>query len=639
MLSRSTSPILPVLGVLLLLSSACGGGGGSSKALELLSVSPETGSANTIWTLTGGTFSRDLEENVVRFDGARAMVLALTTSGALQVTGAFPPVTEAETKSVTVQLGSRISNPIAITAVPTGTIQPFGLDRKIFGRVDSLHFAGESLVVVDRGRGAFRQDLASGEITPIALDGENGVQNVRGVFLGRDGEILIADANDAGDTRLLRQAGLGWLVLSTRSTDDYVAVAFDTVGTRYEVTLETVRRFLVDGALDGTWDPVEAFTPSSAVFQNGALFVADPAGARVVRFDPITAAQTDFASGLTLVTSIVGDGTNLYASQEFASEISRINASGGISLHRDAPFNVTTLARRGTGEVAFTSPETPFIVSADGPSEFSVLAGGIENAITLTRMGDELLVSDNVNKCLPSPSGPGRAQVIGISAATGVVRLVSNEVCVVAGVVADGGTHAYYADLYGKVVGRFDLATGTRTVVLGTSGGLIAPISVALDRDGDLFVGETDDPTLAAGNARVGRLPAGGGAYDPGFATAVPGRVVVTMRISGEKLWFADVDEPGLFSVPLAGGAVSTEMVDARPAFDGIEADGAGGVYFTDFLGDVGTIRHLSVDGVETFIGGNADPLLALEREANGDLLTSVIVFNDDHDPVVIYSP
>ncbi len=566
-------------------------------APHLTSIDPSAGSSHTLFTVRGEELGEDLDKLTVWFDGREATVVS-ATSGRLVVTGGFEPVDESIAVSVTVERDGRLSNALAVTAHPDGSVRPWGGAAKVFGTPDSIAVVGTGLHVVDSDRGLFTQDLGNGAITTRARNDRDGFGALQGVFAGPGGALYASDQVELGANRLFRLDPDGWRLVAQLS-QPLVAMPYDPDGRLYLVYATTVQRLLANGNLDGTFSATLPAAAGGAVFQAGLLFVSIPTQNKIVKVASDTGAVTNHATlAMNLPRAMDGDGTNLYVAD--TTGLLHVDAGGTVSVYSTVDLDplayddVRQLVRRSGGELVLSQPDQRLVLQLEGQASGSVLASGIVQATALVYAGEELLVTDTGLGCWETPAGTPQGVVLALLR-DGSVRRVTTQACVRSGLSPAGEGFAAFTDSPTSRVARIDLATGSVTVLADADDGIRVPLAVDADGGGNLFVADFDTTETVGAITRI----AANGGVTRDFALST-GTVPNSLRISGDEIYMTDSADGGVFSVPVVSGGPFQSVVTAA-AFPisytgGLSPDGAGGIYLSDFILS-GQVHHVSADG------------------------------------------
>ena len=120
----------------------------------------------------------------------------------------------------------------------------------------------------------------------------------------------------------------------------------------------------------------------------------------------------------------------------------------------------------------------------------------------------------------------------------------------------------------------------------------------------------------------------------PAEAVTEDGVFLAQESIDGMELYFVKMDEPGIWSVPIAGGEAEVVLSDLGIADWGSWVVGPAGIYFVDH--NPTTIRFVSfADGAirEVFVPPKQMPYLGRALSLSGDgrsLLFAMIDHSDD---------
>lgn len=591
--------------------------------LSVESVSPESGSSRTIWTIRGAGFSPVPEENVVRFGGAVARIESASETE-LVVTDAFGPRLSASTVEVVVESRGVTANGPAVTAMPNGTMRAPVAGGHAFRRVDSFATAGDSLWVVDSDLGVFRHTLSTGIIERITSHGDQGAGRIEGVFADPAGTIYAVDVTDIGERRMLRRevATGEWTPVATLS-DAVLELVPAEDGYVYVVTEYAVRRFSAGGQFDETFQPVLTGPIGGAAFQWGALFVSHAWNDQILEIDPVTAEVTTFSSNVYAPADLIALGSGLvsvdyHGIREFSADASSLPMQTlPASISPWAPMRLAPV----NGAVLIANTADARIFRIDGQS-VSLASAGIMDAYGMATVDGNAIVS-SVASCFREQGGDlWQGAIFEMSPAA--VRVVSTAICAPYGLAPAGGEAVYYArsndDGSASEVGTLRVSDGVVTVLGTHADGIAFPLIAAGAPDGSVFVANVDFYT---GASRIAKI-AVDGAVTPDFATAPDWSITYSLAVSGEYLWSSDPAMQQVTRVGLqSGGGLESVPLETpvTVGYDALSADGEGGVYATDAM-TLAVVR-VGTDGSVGELASLADAMAptALERDpVDGDV-------------------
>ncbi len=259
---------------------------------------------------------------------------------------------------------------------------------------------------------------------------------------------------------------------------------------------------------------------SVALGADGSVYISDPNSRRVRRVD---------SKGI--VSTIAGDGEQGYLADGVPAATAPLNQPQGIAL--DAPGNLY---------IADTADQRIRKVGVDGLIETVAGTGtagfsGDGGAATSAHLSSPIaVIVDSAGNLYISDAGNHRIRRVGTD---GSITTIADSLLDPAGMaidaagnlyIADSGNHRVLRRTPDGTISTFAGTGATGRVVDGlpaTQGILLKPVTLALDPQGNLFIGDIDDnsirrvrpdgimDTIAGGFYSV---PPGG---DPAFATAV----------------------------------------------------------------------------------------------------------------------
>ena len=640
------SPVRPaVLGFAMFALTGCGsslepmqreapeeGGGGGGKPLPtatdaieptpaIVSISPQSGSSRTVWTIRGSGFSPAAQDNVVRFGSGLATVVSASET-MLIVTDAFGARTDSENMPITVESRGIVAGGPTVTALPNGTMRPAPGSGHAFGRAHSFAGDGSDVWVLDADVGLFRHRLSTGLIQRMTAHGEQGAATMDGVFSGPDGRIYVSDVTDAGERRVLRRDGNAWTTLLLLA-DPMVELVPVESGEVYVVTQDAVRRFAADGSLDVSFMPSLSGPITGAAFQWGALFVSHGWNDEILAIDATTAEVSTFSSDVYAPADLAAHGDELVALDYHG--IRAFSAGATASAVQPLPGSISPWTRMRLGiagsAVLVANEDDARILRVDAQG-VSLASAGIVDAYGMARIGESRIVSSlgscfrEVTDVLP------RGAIFEVTDAA--ARIVTTDVCAPYGLAPapDGAVYFTRSNDEGTAseVGTVRIADGAVTVIATHADGIAMPLIAAGAPDGSVFVAHLDIFTGASSVAKIAQ----DGTIDPAFATAPEWSVTFSLAVSGDQLWSSDPAMGQLTRVPLAAGGalepVGTDLA-VMVGYDALAGDGAGGVYAVDAM-SLSIVQVTSADEVSVLatIEQGASPT-ALERNSvDGDV-------------------
>ena len=285
---------------------------------------------------------------------------------------------------------------------------------------------------------------------------------------------------------------------------------------------------------------------------------------------PAVNAQLAYPRGVAL------DGSgNLLITDSNNARIRTVSANGTIST---VPGNATYGAT-GVGDIAVDSAGNIFIDgSASGLTSFE-LTGDFSGTLFLAQVSS----SPPGISVLRKISAAGTISTVAGNSASGLYGVggpaIGGQFGSVQGVAADGSGNVFVADPVDNSVLKIS-AAGILTVVAGngtskfsgdgglaTNAELAAPMAVAVDGSGDLFIADYD-------NGRIRKV--------------TPNGMITTVAGNGDAGYAGD-----------GGQALNAEI--ARPS--GVAIDGSGNIFILDTTNSV--VRKVAANGVITTIAGN----------------------------------
>ncbi len=313
------------------------------QAPIIVGFSPRTGTAGTTVIITGVNFSTSIVNNLVKFNGALALV---TTATATSLTVSVPE--DGSTGKITVQVGSQTATsaedfvyetPVTLTVSTfagsgeIGSTDGIGTAAEFFGPHGIAIDAAGNLYVADLGNHVIRKITPEGTVTTLAGSGVAGFADGVGTAAQFSGPTGIA-LDAAGNIYVADQATQRIRKITPTGTVSTLAGsgAYSFGGAP-------------GGYADGNGTDARFFLPKGLVVDgSGNVFVADHLNNRIRRVTP-AGVVTTFA-GSTLGSA---DGTgaaaqfnrpsgiaidaagNLYVADEFNSSIRKITPTGTVS--------------------------------------------------------------------------------------------------------------------------------------------------------------------------------------------------------------------------------------------------------------------------------------------------------------------
>lgn len=603
----------------------------------IASVSPSSGSANTIWTITGANLGTSA---TVTFNGHEAAVLSATDTQ-LVVTDAFPPVDAIAAISVSIENADQVSNSHAVFGFPSGTDREQG-EWRIWTTVADFAVSGTTWYVVDLTKGLYAFDTATRGITRVLSVDEPGMGSPIAVdAVGTD--VYVTMENGAGIVRIFRRTAESWEQFTAPGVG---ALAIVDAGSNKRYVAGTSSIILVnqDGSADATFAFSAADEIGGLAVVGGALYVTYPNLNKVVSVDN-AGVQTDFATtGLASPRATVSDGaTGLYVLDSVG--IQAVDNAGAVTLYSNQTLpdvqgassyaDLRGLVRLPGGELLVSDPSRGYIFRMDDATTGAVPVGGLLLSVAHARLGDETFYGD-LDSCYESDPNELTEGVLLALSPTGA-RVVSTDYCAIY-VLAPSGTdslllNAASLDAFAKsAVIRIDVTTGAATVLADETDGLVLPVASVEDTDGTVYVVNAD-ATLQSSVYRI----APNGTVTPDYiAHAVPSGsdASIGLALSGGYLWATRLSDGsgitgGIYRASTATGgdweAVYGEtFLEVLPYFDAIIPDGNGGIHVADYISQA--IVHFDAQGLP----GHIVPIpvsgipAALERDAaTGDFIVT----------------
>lgn len=599
---------------------------------SIASISPSSGSANTIWTITGANLGTAA---TVTFNGFDASVLSASDTQ-LVVTDAFPPVGETTVFAVSVENADQVSNAHAVFGFPAGTPRE-GDEWRIWSNVDDFAVSGTTWYVSDATRGIYAYDTTTRDISRVLPLDAPGMGTLSAIdVVGTD--VYVTATTPIGVTRLFRKTAESWELYA--NVDVPLAVLDAGANQRYVVDAGSVTRLNQDGTVDSVFSFSNQDTIGGAAIQGGTLYVSYPNLNKIVSVDNV-GAQTDFATaGLSNPRNLVGDGaTGLYVVDDLG--VQAVDNTGAVTLYSNQSFpgnygDVNGLARLAGGELLLSNAGATWLFRMDDATTGGVPASGLKSSYAHARVGSESVYAE-LESCFSANPAELTEGVILSLTPTGA-RIVSAAYCSMYGLSASGTDAvlavAFSSDATKSVVARIDLQTGTVTVLADQTDGLSLPVAAVENAAGEVFILNTDN---ANGNQSSIYKVAANGTVTPDFiahATQTPGDFSIGLALSGDYVWatrFQDANGliGGIYRASTATGGdwepvYGTDMLQILPYIDALIEDGNGGVYVADYI--TGAIWHIAADGTAALVAPLETGVpLGLDVDwTNGDFLVAV---------------
>ena len=443
------------------------------------------------------------------------------------------------------------------------------------GPATSAHFFTPIAVAVDQAGDLFitdsftgtvrRVDAGTGLIATVAGTGMNGLGDggpatsaglsvPKGVAVDSAGDLFIADSFDY---RVRRVDG--------------------TSGQISSVTGNGTATFSGDG---GPATSAQLAGTPVAVDASGNVFIADSTNNRIRRVDATTG----------VITTVAGDGTagpgvdgvpatstafhtptavtvdsagNLFIADTLNNRVRRVDATTGV---------ITTVA--GDGTDGFSGDGGPATIAEISSSFWGGLAVDSAGNLFIADTGNQRVRRvDAITGVITTVAGTGTR---GFSGDGGPATHAQLDTPV--GVAVDAAGNLFIADDTNNRIRKVDVTTGVITTVAGTGTGgfsgdggpatgaqLAAPIGVAVDAAGNLFIADTGNQRVRRVDAATGVITTvagtgtGGFAGDGGFATsaqlAIP--LGVAVDAAGDVL-VADAYNVRVRRIDAATGTIAT---------------------------------------------------------------------------------
>ena len=461
--------------------------------------------------------------------------------------------------------------------------------------------SGGSIYVADTGNHTIRRITPQGVVTTFAgtagqagsADGTGTAarfSSPAGLALDAGGTLYVADsANHA--VRRISAAGAVTTVASM--PDAPLKLALDGAGGIYVLSAQAVRRLAADGSIATLPVQPGAGAPANQPFGLGFSGIAVDASGNVFVAD---AATPGFASGIGTVRKLDPQGRALPFGAA-ADGLVRIAFPVDIALDGAGRLLVANNGRQSfTPRVSF-SYRSLLRIEPDGTR--SVVAGADEDGRTVdgpamqARFGDPRAIA----------SGPG-GQVVVVETGRNAVRLVDAQGTVTSLAGGDGAGQAdgasaqarfdgpegiaaasdgslYVAERTGRTVRRISPAGVVTTWAPPTLSTLERRVSVAVDREGTVYLGYS---AFASFERPVYTVAAGGSITFVANATTDGSSNAIAVDASG-NLILAEPD--GVKAVASDG---SKRVLAAGVNAIALAADATGAVYFATRDGTVGAV-------------------------------------------------
>lgn len=607
----------------------------------ITSISPASGSSNTIWTLTGANLGTAA---TATFNGFEATVLSATDTE-LVVTDAFVPVAAMTAVAVSVERADQMSNAYGVFGFPSGTPREEE-EWRVWSTVDDFVVVGGTWYVLDVTRGLYAFDTTTRAFTRL-LRAEEPVMGTLAAVDGVGADLYVtAISPDGLLNRVFRLVAGSWVPFANVSGVP-LAVLDAGAGRLYVAGEAGIERLDQAGTVDATFAFVAQDAIGGAAIRDGALHVSYPALDKIVSVDE-TGTQTDFATtGLDAPRAIVPDGsTGLYALA--AAAVQTVDGTGTVASFSAQPLpNPTTgfgyddlrgLARLENGPLLVSAPGRAWLFRMDDATSGTVpVAGFPDAAAPIARVGDETIVLSS-DSCDTDPGAGERKTGVLIAFAPGGARMVSAASCSLFGLAESGAgavlAPGWYDEPRAEVL-RIDVATGDLTVLADESDGLTGVLAMFENADGTVFAVNRDP---ANGDQSSVYRFAPDGTVTPDFVVhsdPSSSDYSLGLAVSGGYLWGSRTDDEngsigGIYRADLDVGGTwepvyGTELLQIKPAIDAIMPDGEGGILVTDVI--TNGLWRIAADGEASLLfplPGTFPTGLARD-DTNGDFLVAYL--------------
>ncbi|MBC7618629.1 MAG: IPT/TIG domain-containing protein [Candidatus Saccharibacteria bacterium] len=417
-------------------------------------ISPVTGPAGTVVTITGTSFSTTAANNVVTFNGVAATV---TNATATQLTVSVPAT--ASTGTITVSVRGQTATAATVFTVSTsGTGGGTAVGTQMGGSRQGVAVniaSGAGMVTTFAGSGTdagtnFFPNPADAVRTAATFSTPTG--------LTTDGvNLYVADYNNGRIRKIVLATG----------------------------AVTTVAGGVGIGTVNGTGLDTRFSTPSGITTDGTNLYVVDQFGGNVRKIVIATGVVSTLASVGGYPYGITTDGVNLYISELQGNKIDKVAISTGVVSVFAGSGAFTNISTDGTGTGA--TFVTPAGLTTDGTNLYVAEAGAGKIR--------KIVIATGVVTTLAGQSLPGAADGTGTAAQFRDPYDVTTD-----------GTNLFVADSVNRSVRKVVIATGVVTTLAGSGAsgsadGTGAAASFGLNRsivtDGvSLYVGDNVTHTI-----------------------------------------------------------------------------------------------------------------------------------------------